>query len=97
MQALEYFFRLLFVAALAWGGAANVLASHLLLAVFLARTFTGQNYIVSGFSHGFYYSIKAAMDLLSIAIVVQYVLFLLLPSEQSSGNAAQKGGLVLRA
>ena len=48
------------------------------------------------FIHGFKASIKAAMDLLSIAILVQFCIAILLPSKQSSGKAAQ-GGSIMRA
>ena len=45
--------------------------------------------IVSEFYSWLNASIKAAMDLLSIAILVQFCIVILLPSKQSSGRAAQ--------
>ena len=51
--------------------------------------------LYQNFIHGFKASIKAAMDLLSIAILVQFCIVISLPSKQSSGKAAQ-GDSIMR-
>ena len=82
-----YFF---LAAALAWGGAAMHLRCHCLWRFSRPAPLLGKH-IITEFVLVLFVSIKAAMDLLSIAILLQLMCLFLLPSKQSSGKSSIYG------
>lgn len=82
-----YFF---LAAALAWGGAAMHLRWHRFWRFSRPAPLLGKH-IITEFVLVLFVSIKAAMDLLSIAILFQLMCLFLLPSKQSSGKSSIYG------
>ena len=82
-----YFF---LAAALAWGGAAMHLRCHCFWRFSRPAPLLGKH-IITEFVLVLFVSIKAAMDLLSIAILLQLMCLFLLPSKQSSGKSSIYG------
>ena len=76
--------------ALAWGGAAMHLRCHCFWRFSRPAPLLGRH-IITEFVLVLFLSIKAAMDLLSIAILLQLMCLFLLPSKQSSGKSSIYG------